>query len=291
MENLKRVLAMSRLLEYASNLIYGHEVKDINFEDEIGQEAKAINEKLKHSTKIDLFSPVIKLEEIRQYEHLISNSISNYTNRKLVTRDVGDEVSILLKSKKLDRNALKDMKIVLSTSQKDDLEKLKYIDEDLILTNTKNCQYLSVLEADELGSQYFTTSKVKIDDREMILVTDLHHETRKKDELNITSFLLFPFDQYQKFYSNPLQLFLKGLDKYGIDMKIKDEVSRYYLHVKIPTTTNTNNIEFLNFQNYNGKDNFKLSLSIKKTPVAFELSHVYAINSSKFNDDMESLFD
>jgi hypothetical protein len=291
MEHIKQILALSRLLEYSSNLKNGISNSKITFDDEIGEISKFINNRLTKSKKLNIFNPTIKYDDILKFEHFISNSISNYTSRKLIKRDINDEVQILLNSTNKSVQELDNYNVSISNSLKEDFKKLKHLTEKDILDSLKNALYLSVLpDNDELGNQYFTTSKIMLNKTEFIIVAELSHETRKKDNLELSSFFIFSINDYLKYIKNPTQMFLKGLDKYGLDMKIKNNVSRYYYEVSIPLNTNIGSLNFLNLQNIDPKQDFSLRMSLKQTELALELRNVYAINLTLLYNDIDSYF-
>jgi hypothetical protein len=290
MVEIKQILALSKLLEFASNLKHGLKNENISFDDEVGKIAFDINNRLKKTKGLDIFSKSIIINQVLEYEHLISNSISNYTNRQIVKRDISDEVEMLLKTKLLPNEYLRKFKILCSMSIDSCIEKIPELSKETLLSICENPEYLSELEGEELNEHYFISSRIELNTKKYVIVLALRNETRKKNELTINCFLIFLQDEYLKYINNPTQLFLKGLDKYGIDMKIGAEISRYYYHAIVPTNSSIQGINFLNLQNIGPYDDFTVGMSMKNTGFAIELSNVYAINTSKFNSDMEKYF-
>ena len=290
MADIKQILALSRLLEFASIVKFGIKGKDISFDDEIGSISKEIDERLRKAKGISIFSKSITLKQISEYEHYIGNSISNFTNRQLIKRDISDEVELLLKSKRLSIEHMESFNISVSKSLESNTIKIPDLNDETLVAICSKPISLSQLANGELDVQYFASSIVLLKEVEYVIVVALRHETQKKDELNINSFIIFPKTEYIKYLNNPTQLFLKGLDKYGIDMKIGNEIARYYFHTTVPITTSVQDVEFLNLQNIGPKDAFTVGMSFKNTGTSIELSNVYAINMSKFNAEMEKYF-
>jgi hypothetical protein len=114
------------------------------------------------------------------------------------------------------------------------------------------------------------------------------HENRKKENLFITNTFLLEQSSYSKYKGNPIQLFLKGLDKYGIDMNINDTLSRYYNKIQVPLETNVKSTEFLKMQNIGPKEPFILSMILKQTLTSIVLQNLFATRTnlilSEFNN-------
>lgn len=287
MEEIKQILALSKLLEYSSNLKYGLKINNVSFEDEVGQIAKGINDRIKVSKGLDIFSIYNSLDQIIQYEHFVSNSISNFTDRMIIKRDVGDEIELLLHSIVVSENEFASFKIEISPSIKEEISNPPNISKATLFELIKKSKNISKLPGSDLSDVYFVSSNYMINDKNYVFIGALIHESRKIDELLINSYFLFPIEIYGKYISNPTQLFLKGLDKYGIDMKIGAEISRYYHKKTIPINTRIDNFEFLNLQNFKPTDKFTLSMSLKETLISIELENVFAINKTKLYLDLE----
>lgn len=287
MEEIKQILALSKLLEYSSNLKYGLKINNVSFEDEVGQIAKGINARIKESKGLDIFSTQNTIEQIIQYEHFVSNSISNYTDRMIINRDVGDEIELLLNSLVVSEKEFASFKIEISPSINEEISNPPNISKATIFELIKKSKNISKLPGPDLSDVYFVSSNYLIDNRHFVFIGALSHESRRIDELLMNGYLLFPFEIYGKYLRNPTQLFLKGLDKYGIDMKIGAEISRYYHKKTIPINTRIDNFEFLNLQNIKPTDKFTLNMSFKETGISIELANVFAINTTKFYLDLE----
>lgn len=287
MEEIKQIQALSKLLEYSSNLKYGIKFNNVSFDDEVGHIAKEINLKIKASKGLDIFKIQSSQEQIAQYEHIVGNSISNYTNRMIRKRDVGDEIELLLNSISIPLDEYANFKIEISPSILDEISKPPNISKDTLIELTKKSKIISKLPGSDLSDVFFASSEYFIKKTSFAFVSALRFESRKDDELLIMGYFLFPMDVYSKYLKNPTQLFLKGIDKYGIDMKIDEEVARFYLKKIIPITIKIDNFEFLNLQGIKPTDKFILSMAIKETGISFELTNVFAINTTKLYLDLE----
>jgi hypothetical protein len=279
MDNSLIIPALIRLLDFSSIRRFKLKDKDVNFKDEIGIKAIGISDGLKSKYNIDIFSKSISSEDLNKFEHLIGNAMSNYTNNKLVLRKVNDEVSILKESKHIDSDIFKNYKISFSDSIIEDLSKINGIKSNELLDIIKNPDYVTFLQGKDNLNQYFSQSRIEFNSRSYYIVSTLSHETQKKDELNIISFIPLNTEQYSSFNGNPTQLFLKGLDKFGIDLNINNTLSRYYRNVEVTLKTKMDSIEFLNLKNIDKSEPFHLSMGLMKTETSIKLNNVFAIKS------------
>jgi hypothetical protein len=272
--------ALLRLFEYASIRRFNIKDKNINFEDEIGQEAISINNKLKTTQGLDIFDENLKSEDLTKYEHLLGNAMSNHVNKKVVLRKVNDEIKVLKEAKAINPKLLKKHRIQFSLSLKDFINNIKTINSENLLKSVQDSTFLSLLERDEQSDNYFTQTNIKINNKDYFLISILLHEDGIRKNLFITNIFILEQDKYLKFGGNPIQLFLKGLDKYGIDMNINDTLSRYYNWIEVPLNTNIQSQDFLNLQNIGPKDSFILSMILKHTLKSIVLQNVFATRTN-----------
>lgn len=284
----QQLFALSRLLDFSSKLKFGENKDDISFNDPIGKISIKINKQIMSNEHIDIFKKNISYDEIENYESIVNRLIYNYTFRKIITRDVSDEIKIVNDSFKISNDVLRKNKISIANSLQNS-NYYKFIEKKEVLKLNLDPDFVFLLPGDELKNQYFTSTKVQIKDKSFILNSILSHDENKENKLSISSFILLFFDEYEAFYSNPSQLFLKALDKFGIDMKIGPKVSRYYYKVSVPINTNIDKFEFLNFQNKNLEDDFIISITFKKNLMSFDLTNVYAINYTKVNEALHQI--
>lgn len=286
MADIKNILAHSRLLEFSSNLKHGINRDKVSFNDEIGKIAQTINQKLKTQKGLDIFKPDINFDDILKFEHFISNSISNYANKKIIKRNITDEIEILKESENLDIEVLRNFRITIANHLREKLEKFKHVQLDELLEAVHNPKFLSLLSGEGPNDQYFVSNKITIKQKDFILVCDLVHNTQNKDELGVNSYFLFPANEYEKYLPRPTQLFLKGLDKYGVDMQILTDVSRYYHNVTIPLPSNGMDLNFLNIQNVGPNEDLMFGMSIKRTETELLLANVYGVNFTVMNNSL-----
>ncbi|MFT6948791.1 MAG: hypothetical protein ACJARP_003225 [Vicingaceae bacterium] len=272
--------ALLRLLDTASIRRFNLKAKTVDYEDAIGQKALQISSDIKSKYNLDIFSKKLSNEELTKFEHLIGNAMSNHVNKKLVPRKITDEVKILKESKNIDIKALDKFDITFGPGLSDTLEKIKSIKTETLLSLSKKPLYLSYLPGNELMDQYFSLAVIKIKDIEYFIVFTMRHENRDPKKLSIISLIALPTSEYSKYQQNPTQLFLKGLDKYGVDLKINNKLSRYYLNIEIPLNTNIQSTEFLNFQNLDDKEPFVLAMAMKPTAKSIEMQNVFAIKTN-----------
>jgi len=280
--------ALIKLLDFASIRRFNLKDKKVDFKDETGKKALEICSKIKAQYSIDIFSKDLKPEELSKFEHLVGNAMSNHVNKKLVPRKVSDEVEILKKSEIVDPDILNNFNISISESIYDTVNKIKNISPEEFLEAVKKPKALSHLKGGELTDQFFALSTIKKDRKEFYFVSTLRHETRNLDDLNIVAFVAVPATQFSTHQNNPTQLFLKGLDKYGIDMKINNKLSRYYKEIDVPLNTNLGSTEFLNLQNIDKNDSFMFAMAIKQTPIAMEMKNVFAIKTNLLLNDLNN---
>jgi hypothetical protein len=286
MDNTLILPALIRLLDFSSIRRFKLKDKEVNFKDEIGKKAIGISDGLKNRYNIDIFSKSISSEDLNKFEHLIGNAMSNYTNNKLVLRKVNDEVNILKESKPTDSEIFKNYKISFSESITEDISKIKGIKSNELLEIIKNPDSVTFLEGENNLNQYFAQSTIELNNRSYYIVSTLRHESRKKDELNIISFIPLNKEQYSSFNGNPTQLFLKGLDKYGIDLNINNTLSRYYRNVEVPLTTKTDSVDFLNLKNIDKSESFQLAMALMKTENSIKLNNVFAIKTKMILNEL-----
>lgn len=280
--------ALIKLLDFASIRRFNLKDKKVDFEDETGRKALEICAKIKAQYSIDIFSKNLNPEELSKFEHLVGNAMSNHVNKKLVPRKVSDEVEILKESEIVDPKILNDFKISISESIKNTVEQINNISPEEFLESVKNPKALSHLKGEELTDQFFALSTIKKETTEFYFVSTLRHETRNQEDLNIVAFVAVPLNQYSTHQNNPTQLFLKGLDKYGIDMKINNKLSRYYKEIEVPLNTNLGSTEFLNLQNIEKEDAFMFAMAVKQSPVAMEMKNVFAIKTNLLLKDLNN---
>jgi len=280
MEDILFIPALLRLLDFASIRKYNLKDKQVKFDDEIGRKAILINNKLKSSKGLDIFDRNLKLDEISSYEHLIGNAMSNHVNKKVVLRKVNDEIKVLKEAKIIDPKKLKESSLEFSTGIIDTIKDITSIKSEDLLQIILNTEYLSLLPGSNLKEQYFAASSIILKGVNYFLVSVISHESGKQENLFVTNFFILEQEKYMKFHGNPVQLFLKGLDKYGVDMNINDTLSRYYYWVELPLSTNIQSIEFLNLKNLAPKEPFALSMVMRRTIKSIEIQNVFATNLS-----------
>ena len=278
--------SLLRLLDIASIKRFKLKNKVVDFKDEIGQNAIKINNQIKSKHNIDIFNKSLSIEDLNKFEHLLGNAISNHVNKTLVPRRVNDEIQILKESKNIEVEALGKFEVTFEPTLLSFLKKIKSISINELLNYAKRPLLLSYLSEDNLTDHYFSLSKVDIEDIEYSIVFILRHGKGNSDKLSIVSFVALPTKEYSAYQMNPIQLFLKGLDKYGVDMKINNELSRYYKSVKVPLNTNFNSKEFLNLQNIGIKESFILAMVFTPKSDFIEMKNVFAI---RIDDLIEQL--
>jgi hypothetical protein len=167
MENTNIIQALLRLFDFASIKRFNLKGKSVNFKDEIGLKAISINNKLKSTQGLDIFDENLKLEDLTKYEHFLGNALSNHVNKKIVLRKVNDEVKVLRESKAVEINTLREHNVEFSASLSDFIKGIKTIDSDNLLKNIIDCQYLSILEREELSDNYFCQSEITINKKSL----------------------------------------------------------------------------------------------------------------------------
>lgn len=280
--------ALIRLLDFASIRRFNLKNKEVNFKDEIGKKAIEINDKIKSKHSIDIFSKKLNPEDLSKFEHLVGNAMSNHVNKNIVPRKVSDEVEILKQTEIIDPKILDQFEISFSQSVIDTVNKITKIQTTEFLESIKNPLALSHLPDKELGDQYFALSKISKDSEDYYFISTLRHESREIGKLSIAAFLTIPKNQYSIHKNNPTQLFLKGLDKYGIDMKINNKLSRYYKEIDIPLNTNLGSTEFLNLQNIDASESFMLAMMVKQTAASMNMKNVFAIKTDLLLQDINN---
>ncbi|NOZ46371.1 MAG: hypothetical protein GXO79_06275 [Chlorobi bacterium] len=290
MDNIFIIQALLRLLDFAAIRKFNLKDKNVNFDDKIGKKALSINEKLKETKGLDIFSKKITNDEISKFEHLIGNAMSNHINKKVVLRKIDDEIKILKNAIPLDKAIYEKFNIKFSDSLNRMLEKVSTINSEILLKLVIKANYISKLPHEVLKHHYFTQSIVNINKKDFFLISVLSHEHNKRENLHVNELFLLNKEQYSKFDRNPIQLFLKGLDKYGIDLSINGTLSRFYYHIEVPLNTNIQSVEFLNMQNIDRSEPFSLSMLLKKTEKSIELQDVFATRTNliinEFNNNI-----
>jgi hypothetical protein len=270
------IQALLRLLDYSAIKKFSLKDKQVNFDDKIGKKAVSINNTLKEKKELDIFAEKISVDDIIRYEHLVSNAISNHVNKKVVLRKVNDEIKLLKESKKIDPKILQESLIKFSQNIDSSIAKIKSITPEELMASIKSSNFLSCIGKLK-DTNYFAQSTINLKGSEYFLISTLAHSKTEEEFIYIADAFILQKDLYLKFKENPIQLFLKGLDKYGIDMNLNDTLSRYYHHVTLPLNSNIHSIGFLKLQNIDTtKEGFSLSMTYKKTKTSIEISNVYA---------------
>ncbi|MEX2593601.1 MAG: hypothetical protein WD426_12575 [Anditalea sp.] len=289
MENALIIPALLRLLEFTSIRRFNLKHKEINFEDEIGKKSMLIIEDIKSKYNIDIFNKDLNIEQISKFEHFIGTAMSNHANKKLVPRKLNDEIRILKESMRLDKDFLKNFELTFSPSVSESiLSKLKNIDSSDFTNSVMNPEAISYLPSEDLTDQYFVLSSIEIKNQHYYVISSLSHESRKQKELVVDSLIPLKKEHYKKFEGNPTQMFLKGLDKYGIDMKINNSLSRYYRQAQVPKDTRIDSVEFLNLQNIAKKESFIVAMVLIDNATSIILKNVFAIKTSLIVDELNN---
>lgn len=288
-ENLM-IPALLKLLDFASIRRFNLKNNEVTFKDEVGKKALEINDKIKLNHSIDIFSEKLKPEDLEKFEHLVGNAMSNHVNKNLVPRKVKDEVDILKKTEIENPKILEQFEISISPSIIDTVNKINKIRPAEFLESIKKPVALSYLQDIELTDQFFVLSKIKKDFKEYYFISILKHESREIEKLEVSAFLLISKDQYLLHKNNPSQLFLKGLDKYGVDMKINNKLARYYSEIHVPLNTNYDSTEFLNLQNIDESESIILVMMVNIAPLTIYLKNVFAIKSDLLLHDINIQF-
>jgi hypothetical protein len=286
MEDNLIIPALLKLLDTASIRRFKLKDKTVEYNDAVGQKALKISRDIKSKFNIDIFGEKLSNNDLSRFEHLIGNAMSNHVNKRLVPRKISDEVRILRESQIIDPQTLDKFEITFGPGLTDTLEKIKTIETSSLLELAKKPKVLSYLPGDELIHEYFSLSIATINNKEFFIVFTLRHENRKPNQLSIISLVALPSGEYSKYQKNPTQLFLKGLDKYGVDMKINDKLSRYYLDIEVPLNTNIQSTEFLNLQNIGEKEPFVLAMVMRKTAKSLEMKNVFAIRTKILAEEL-----
>lgn len=280
MGNIFIIQALLRLLDYAAIRKFNLKDKHVNFDDEIGKKALSINNQLKETKGFDIFNERITKDEIVRFEHLVGNAMSNHINKKVVLRKVDDEIKILKNAIPFEPEIYKNFKFKISDSLSKTLEKVTTVDSEILLKSVIEASCISNLPHEALKDHYFTQSIVNISKKDFFLISVLSHEHDNKDNLLVNDLFILNQEQYSKFNGNPIQLFLKGLDKYGVDLSINGTLSRFYYNIEVPLKTNIKSVEFLNMQNIDKSEPFSLSMLLKKTTKSIELQDVFATRTN-----------
>lgn len=279
--------AFLRLLDTASSRRFKLKDKVVDYGDAVGRKAIELSNRIKSEYQIDIFSESLSNEHLTRFEYLIGNAMSNYVKKNLVPRRINDEVKILKESENIKVETLEKFEITFGPGLSDTLKRIESISTDTLLTLAQKPLMLSYLPGRELLDQYFSLSIAEIEKTEYFLLFTLRHESRDPKKLSIISFMALSTSEYSKYQKNPTQLFLKGLDKFGVDMKINDKLSRYYSDIEVPLNTNIQSTEFLNFQNMDTKEPFVLAMTMKLTSRSIEMKNVFAIRTNLLINEID----
>lgn len=278
MDSIMLLPAALRVLEYSSNRRFKIKDSNTNFDDEIGKNAMVMINDIKYKYGIDILKKEVNEEQLTMAEHWIGNAISIHVKKKLVPRKLTDEIELLKESKPVSSDVLNAFEIDFSQPVRDFVATVS-IDDTELLNKIKIPQAVSLLPGEGLMNQYFTQSNIEVRDHSYYIISVLRHERRIETELQVESFIALRAQEYSKYNGDPTQLFLKGLDKYGIDMNINNVLSRYYRRIEVPLDSRITSAEFLRFENWNSGEPFTLAMSLMYTDTSIILRDVFAIRN------------
>jgi len=88
--------------------------------------------------------------------------------------------------------------------------------------------------------------------------------------------------------NNPIRLFLKTIDYYGVDFKYNSQVGRFYRSVNVPKELYSGNLRFLEALNIKKNEDFYFSATTKMKQFYASLFFVYGIKTSLYLSDYKS---
>ncbi len=303
----QHITALGKLMRYAANKRFALIENDFS-NDSLAEAAKKINEEISRNLGIDIFYEE-RAEKILEYEEQVYRRLTSYTSENIPIKLIDKEIIDIRKnSTYVSQSYLANLKInqEYGDSFKEYLKKLGLTSS--LSTYFRTCDYAMLYRfpGNSLRDIYFVTTKGRIKNKERILLMIVSHgKGRKtysyssyghtikedvslvvKDELSIPICFIFQLELFEQYLTNPINLFLFCLEKYGLDINIMSRTKRFFRNEILPNE----HLSGLNLHKYlvntAGKSDYYVYVNVDKKQIGVEVSNFFAIDITKYLADL-----
>jgi hypothetical protein len=236
--NIQVVSAYGRLLEFSANKRFG--VLNNKFTDsKTDILALEFNNQIKKTSDLDIVE-LEGVEEIKRYEQEVDKRLSDFTYKNIIFKTASDREKVFIHSHPLAKEIFLQTKIDVEDSLKAELRKFPLTIPELI-SIAKIPHTIKVVDYGENDGarSVFLTSESTFKGKKRIILLVLYYSPDKGKVPNthiwkIASIGLFSKDEYFQFIDNPIELFFKLIDKYGMEIYVGEKHGVYVFSEKVP---------------------------------------------------------
>jgi len=279
--------AFEKLFSYMANKKYG--IVDNEITKEVIYEANLrISKSLDESPYSDLFEETDR-DKLLEYENLLSDKVTRFVNQKIIVnnREFSDEINLLKNAHVFSLEKLRNYSISLALNLPDKVKQIEKINLNDFLANAKT---LFHIDGDLPGGvslgDYLLTSEFEVGSQRTIGLLHLGHASGQADHLVIHSIFICRYDDFKYLLNNPAHLFLKMIDRYGLDMEIGKVVKRFFLSITVSKNNINSPYQAFNFINPKSNQFYAVS-SLLHTSLAVYYNFTYTVNLTLWLRDIK----
>jgi len=288
--NILTVAAYGRLLEYSANKRYGL-LENSFINNEVDKLALEFNESIKIRRGLDIVE-LEDLESILSYETLVDEELTDFTYKYIIVEDKSDEGQLLSSSYQLTNEFFKNKGLSVDEETKRILKLFSIPLPTLIAyCKTPHAVFASNWGEDE-PQQLFLNSLIRLKGKERLLfahIIKLNPELDRKLNAGwqIVTVGLFVKDEYKILKDNPIKLFLKIINNYGLDFEIDNIKKRFIYKLSIPKTGPVEDIKFKVEPPNNPykKEPFRYQMLRMETTLGFYINCAYVFRYELLSKD------
>lgn len=238
--------AYGRLLEYSSNKRYGL-IDNYLLDSGIDALALEFNKEIKAKSKLD----ILELEEyqlISEYEDIVDQLLTDFTYRYIISATESDEGKLLQTSYEIGIDFLRRISLSTDTTLRENLAHSPLTIPELI-SLIKNCHASFACNfGEEKPQELFINTTKRLRGQEKLIYVHIsniiNRNVPSEEKWTIDAIGIFSKPEFLQHFNQPVELFLKILDHYGLEININDTIKKYFYKMTFPRTHRMEDFKF-----------------------------------------------